>query len=454
MTLWILALAVLGLFAALGLALGAVRNLAFFIGTIVAGLVAIPLGSALTGLIKMAGLKNPLWIYLLPPGIAYLLVILVFLGVGFALQFKLAMIYKYKRDDVANQQWLRMDRHVGASIGLLTGVVIFFAISKLIYAGGYLTAQVTTEEGNNPAWIKFMSAARHDMRAVGFDRAMASLDKTPRAFYLGADILGLIYHNPVVQGRLSNYPFFLSLGQRPEFQEMGADKEYNDLIFGKASISAIIDHTRTQGILGNAEILNAIMGVDLKDLRTYLETGKSPKYDEEKLLGFWVLDKEAVVFNVRKTKLDIKPAELMKLRKTIDAMPEVTLLATLDNKTYAKSIGGTPVPTETTVVVPAAPTMTQPNDPRVTSRYGPLARNAPPRPAPTTVVVVTPPPPPIAQLSGEGTWKTSTNTSMGDYVLTIPDTKGTNLTFIGKVVENELFVSMPNRPTLIFYKSE
>lgn len=453
MTLWILALGVLGLFTALGFAMGAVRNLTFFVGTIVAGLVATPLGYALTGLLKYAGLKNPLWIYLLPSGVAYLIVLFVFLLIGFGLQFKVQMFFKYKRDDVSNQQWLRMDRHVGASVGLITGVVIFFAISKLIYAGGYLTAQVSTEGGTNAAWITFMSSARRDMRETGFDRVIAPLDKTPAAFYQGADILGLLYHNPALQGRLSNYPYFLSLGQRAEFQEMEADKEYNDLIFGKASVNAIIEHPRTQGILGNAEILNEIIGVDLKDLRTFLETGKSPKYAEEQLIGFWTLDKEAVLLHMRKSKPDIKSVELGNLRRMIETMPNITLVATLNNKTHVKSSGGATAGAATTVVVQAPP-VTQPEDNRVTSRYGPLARgNRQQTPPPTTVVVKPPPAPPIAQLTGDGEWKKSE--TLGEFKLELPNSTGAKLTFTGKVKEDELFITEnTTSQLLIFYKTE
>ena len=452
MTLWILALGVLGLFAAVGFALGAVRNLTFFLGAIVAGLVATPLGGALTGLIKSAGLKNPLWIYLVPSGIAYVLVLILFLALGFGLHFKIMMFYKYKRDDVSNQQWLRMDRRVGTSVGLLTGVIIFFAISKLIYTGGYLTAQVSTEDGNNPAWINFMSSARRDIHETGFDRVLAALDKTPAAFYQGSDILGLLYHNPVLQGRLSNYPYFLSLGQRTEFQEMGADKEYNDLIFGKASVKAIIEHPRTQGILGNAEILNEIIGVDLKDLRTFLETGKSPKYADEQLLGFWSLDKEAVLVHMRKTKPDIKSVELASLRKTIDTMPNITLLATLNNKTHVKSSGGAPPPTAPTVVVQVPP-VSQQGDTRVTSRYGPLARGQQRTPPPTTIVVAAPPTPPITQLAGDGEWKRIEASE--EYQLVLPNSLGTNLTWSGRVKDNELFITETNKSQLlIFYKTE
>jgi hypothetical protein len=80
------------------------------------------------------------------------------------------------------------------------------------------------------------------MAATGLDRAVAALDKTPKAVYDAADVVGLIYHNPALQSRLANYPDFLVIGQRDDFQEVSKDKDYNNLIFGKASFGDIVNH--------------------------------------------------------------------------------------------------------------------------------------------------------------------------------------------------------------------
>ena len=93
------------------------------------------------------------------------------------------------------------------------------------------------------------------MHATGLDRSLAALDKTSSRFYDAADVIGLIYHNPALQGRLANYPYFLSLGQNSELQEIGGDKEYMDLLVGKASFGAIVNHADTKRILANQEIM-------------------------------------------------------------------------------------------------------------------------------------------------------------------------------------------------------
>jgi hypothetical protein len=133
-------------------------------------------------------------------------------------------------------------------------------------------------------------------------------------------------------------------------------------------------------------------------------------------------------------------------------MPNITLLATLNNKTHVKSSGGAPPPTATTVVVQVPP-VSQQRDTRVTSRYGPLARGQQRTPPPTTIVVAAPPTPPITQLAGDGEWKRIEASE--EYQLVLPNSLGTNLTWSGRVKDNELFITETNKSQLlIFYKTQ
>src|SRR3954462_10568533 len=269
MSIWILAIVLCAIFGAIGFFSGAIRTALLWLGVIIASIITGAIAPKLIGLMPKVGIHHPLWIEFTPYIIVFGLLALVVYAVGFGVHHKVALVYKYQRDDYSRAKWEVMNKNVGLALGLLIAVMMFCLGARIAYVGGYLTAQVA-EEKNNPFWINFLTSAREDMHSTGLDKALAALDKTSNRFYDAADVIGLIYHNPALQGRLANYPYFLSLSQNSDLQEIGADKEYNDLIFGKAAFGAIINHADTKRILANQEILDQLKGVDLKDLKTYL----------------------------------------------------------------------------------------------------------------------------------------------------------------------------------------
>src|SRR5262245_58957577 len=209
MSLWILAIGLLAVFAGIGFAKGAIRMAISFVGLIIGILVAVPFGRALKPLMGTIGVVNPVWVTIVPRIIAFVLVYLIVMGLSFFVHHKIYLRYKYKHDDVERIRWEMMNRHVGAAIGLLTGAVLFLAVSGAIYAAGYLTVHISAED-NNPGWIKFINSVRHDMADSGFDKAAAKFQPAPKIYFDAADVLGLLYHNPLLQNRLSKYPYFLA----------------------------------------------------------------------------------------------------------------------------------------------------------------------------------------------------------------------------------------------------
>jgi hypothetical protein len=435
MSIWILAIVLCAIFGAIGFFSGAIRTALLWFGVVVSCFLTGMIAPKLVALMPKVGVKHPLWIELTPYIIVFSLLALVVYGIGFAVHHKVAMIYKYQRDDYSRAKWETMNKHLGISVGLLIAVMMFFVVAHVAYAGGYLTAQVA-EDKNNPFWINFLTNAREDMHSVGLDRSMAALDKTSSRFYDTADVIGLIYHNPVLQGRLANYPYFLSLGQNSELQEIGGDKEYNDLLFGKASFGAIINHANTKRILANKEIVDQVKAVDLKDLKTYLETGKSPKYDDERILGRWILDKDAVLTQVRKAAPEMKANDLLALRKAVATLPDITLINTLDNKVIVKSEGGGAPAAAAAAPAPAQPAPQNPAD-RYARMRGAQAP-AQPRPAAPKPAAVEAAPPPVLQISGEGEWK---SVGTGDYEVTVTDAGGKQQKLAGVIHEDELTLS-------------
>jgi hypothetical protein len=344
-------------------------------------------------------------------------------------------------------KWERMNHHVGVSVGVVVALIIFFALSKVAYAGGYMTAQINDDStaGSNPPWVKFLTTARRDMQATGLDKSVAALDKTPAEFYEISDIIGLIYHNPKSQTPLANYPYFLSLGQRPEFQELASDKEYKELLFTKPAFGTIINHPNTQRLIGNADLVNQLKGVDLKDLEKYLKTGKS-KYDEEPILGRWILEKDAVLTFIRKTQPDLRGDQLIALKRGVDMLPPITLVNTIDNKVFVKAEGEAPAE-----AAPAETTPAPAPDPNA-DRYRQRGPNRQPATRPTA-------PPPAAaaaptlqvlKIAGEGEWKQG---ATGNYELTINDAAGKPQTLIAQIQDDELTLSKGGM-ALVFYKAQ
>ena len=433
---WILAIVLLVVFAALGFGQGAIRSAISLVGMIVALFLAVPLGGMLRPLISTVGVTNPVWVAVVPPIIAFLLVYLVIAGLSFFVHHKVYLMYKYKRDDVDRMRWERVNRHAGAALGVLTGAIFFLAVSGVIYAAGYLTVQLSAD--NNPASIRFINSVREDMAESGFDKAAAKFQPASPMYYETADVLGLLYHNPLLQSRLATYPEMLSLGQRTEFQEMGNDKEYNDLIFGKAPVTDIIDHARTQAILGNQEIMNQLRAVDRRDLQEYLRTGKSPKYEDQEILGIWNLDKSAVLTFLRKSNPDIKARELRLLKQGLESVPPISLVATPENKVFVRG-GGEAAPETPAAEAPvdqAAATMEE--------RYRPLAPTPAPTPPPQVAEAVASP---VPNLSGEGTWAEEA----GQYIVSLTDPLGREVKGTAKIRADELVLSVAGA-NLVFVK--
>src|SRR5205807_9174390 len=147
-----------------------------------------------------------------------------------------------------------------------------------------------------------------------------SVDGNSEAFYDAADLAGLVYNNPLLEARLSRYPSFLALGERPEFQDLANDTEFSNMRQRQEPIMNIIDYPKVQAILKNSDTLKAIWQSilpDLKDLRAFLETGRSAKYDDQKILGRWNFDVNAALAMIRRLKPNVIPTEMQKIKRAV-----------------------------------------------------------------------------------------------------------------------------------------
>lgn len=477
MSLWIVAIVLILLLGAIGFFCGAVRMTVWFVGLLLGLAVSIPLGPAIRGLVSLVGVKNPIWLDVIPPVVVFALFNLVFFGLSFLVHHKLKQKFLFTRDDVFRIRFDRFNRHVGAFTGVVMATVFFFTLSSAAYVFGYLAVQITHFEGGSSGSLAALGKVtrvatpkkgkglvrlvflllgnsdpaklRLDLASTKMDRAAGALAPKVGRFYDIADTLGLLYHNRELKERMLRYPPLIPMAHRDDIVELMADEEYVNFAMGGGEFMELIDHPRTQQIYTNGELLETLSKLDLKDFQTYLRTGKSPKYSENELLGEWMLDKEALITYLRKTLPDIKPRQLISLKHALSVMPRTTLSASPDNRVFFK----VHVPVEAAPQVdengfPITPeSAPPPEDPY--ARY----RNAPPTAQPAPVA-----PPPrsegpgglrIPQLSGEGTW----SESFGTYEMVFNDPSGKPVKASARIKDGELIVSA-NGQSLVFLKEE
>ena len=449
MLIWLIVILVLGVLGITGYYKGAIRSLVSLVGLFLAMFLSLPLSPGLRPLLPKVGLTNPIWTWLLPPAVVFLLFVLVFAGVGFFLHYKLVLYFKYRTDDYVRLAWERLNRRLGLCVGLVGGAIYIVVVGLVIYIFGYPAVQVTSDD--SPAAMRFLSKARMELHEAGLDRTLAAIDPMPEYYYLASDVLGLVYNNHPVWERAATYPAFLSLGDRPELQDIATDVELQGMLQTKAPVMTIVNHPKIRTVINNAEIMQELRQTDLKDLYQYLKTGKSAKYDEVKILGRWRLDTAATLTLERKKNPDISPAEMKKLRMLVMVFLEkVSFMATPANQAFVKmdlseeakkiieaaKAAAAPKPTEDG----AAPGATL--DPRMAARYGLRPRQAAPTPAPAPAAAAPALPVPNVDLASQGTWERDGE----KYKLKLKDEKGKDQSAEATADDERLIVMLQGHP--------
>lgn len=413
MYVWLLAALVVGFFAVLGFGTGAIRAGISMVGAFIALAVAGPLGKLAAPIFSKMGVEHPLWLMVLPVLVTFGLVWLVFFGLGFAAHHPVELHFKYREDDHTRKGFETMNKALGLFLGLLTGTVLFFSVGRLIYSGGYLTTQTSSE--NEPGVLGYANKIRQDMSGSGWDRTFGAVDRTPPNFFKISDLLGILYHNPLVHGRASSYPPFLRLSERQEFKDIGTDQDLLKELTQGGSFMTISGNPKVQVLLKNEELIKELLTTDLDDFRKYLETGKSPKYDDERILGRWRLDPVATLNAAKRSRQTITAPEILLLRNVLtNALAGTILTAYVDGKLVVES-PAPPAPVAAATDPAAEPAATAPGgiNPMLAQRYGmPPGFRGPGAPARARAPAPVVKPVPVAsnpfaklQLSSEGTWK-------------------------------------------------
>jgi hypothetical protein len=347
-----------------GYSLGVIRTGFSLIGLLVASLLAWPMGHFFDSPLGLTGLKNPIIIWLLGPVVVFCIILIVFKVIGMIVHRKVDVYYKYKAGDLKMGLWTRLSARLGLFAGLANAAVYLILICTVIYMFSYTTYQMAN--GPEAPWlVKLLNTAGKNLEETGMNKVAAAIDPLPEKYYQTVDIIGLIYHNDLLEGRLSRYPAFLAMGEKPEFQDIAKDKQFTEMRQRQAPISEILDYPKAQNIVNNPDMLKEIWGIvapNLVDIKEYLLTGKSAKYDEP-ILGRWVFNLGRAIFQFKQNNPNIRSAEMKLARGEMSLIySKTTLIAATapDKQAFLNNIGKirvTPAPKGPANKPPAPPTI-------------------------------------------------------------------------------------------------
>jgi hypothetical protein len=341
MTIWILALVLLAACIALGHKLGAINAAFTFVGIVLAGLLAAPLGGLFKHLLAHAGIHNETMAWAIGPIVAFCVVLGLFKAAGFFVHRKVEVFYKYKAGDLRLALWERLNARLGACIGTLNGTAYLVLVSFVIYNFSYWTVQVAPSD-NETRTTRFINHLGEDLQSTGLDKAGHSLVVMPENFYKVADLAGLICQNPQLSDRLARYPGFISLVESDPFQQLAQDNDLTAAWNAHAPMGQLLNDPQIKTLMQNNQLLDTVWATvqtNLDDLIAYLKTGKSAKYDGEAILGRWDFDVNTSVAMLRQAQPNIPSKEMREIRALwTHGFEDTTFVAAGDGQAFLKNL--------------------------------------------------------------------------------------------------------------------
>ena len=123
---------------------------------------------------------------------------------------------------------------------------------------------------------------------------------------------------------------------------MANDTQFTELLLRRAPIMEVLDHPKAQAIIQNPDMLKLIWATvvpDIKDLPIYLETGKSPKYGQEKILGRWNFNVNVTMSLFRRAKPNISSKEMQSWKRwMLAAFAKTSFVAMTDHQAILKNL--------------------------------------------------------------------------------------------------------------------
>lgn len=341
MTIWILALCLLAAGAGLGLRQGAIRTAFSFVGIVIAASCAGLLGNLLKPLLPHIGIQNPTLIWLLAPVEAFVIILIIFKIAAYFVHRKVNLYYKYQAGDLRLALWERLNSRLGLCVGLLNGTAYLVLLSFVIYNFSYWTVQIAPS-GNEARTTRVINQLGHDLESTGLAGAARSFAPLPDTYYKVADLAGLVCQNPQLSGRLASYPPLLSIAQRDDMQQLAQDNDLTGAWKQGAPMGQILNNPKVKALLQDRDLTDTIwdtVRANLDDLPVYLKTGKSPKYDAEKILGQWDFNVNVSIGMLLVIRPNIKSTEIKAIRASwSDAYAQTVLIAAADHQAYLKNM--------------------------------------------------------------------------------------------------------------------
>lgn len=343
---WFLALLLLASVAALGYRQGAIKVACSTIGILIGAMLAVPLGGLLKPLLGILGMKNPLMQYLLAPVIVFFVISILFKVAAAQIHHKIDVYYKYRAGDLRLALWERLNHRLGGCLGLLNGAIYLVLLSIYAFSLSYGTYQLASSD-EDPRWMRLLNSIGKGMQNTGFHKVARALDGRTQ-WYQAADLAGVIFQNSLTEARLSRYPALLGLSERGEFKDLGSDKEFSELRLARKPFMEIWNHSKVVAIRENPDLARTIwttVAPDLTDLRQYLDTGVSSKYDKQPILGRWTLDPNQTLLNMRRAKPRMTSREAAHLKRWLTtAFGSTSMVAMTDNNVLLKNLPQVRVP--------------------------------------------------------------------------------------------------------------
>lgn len=340
MVLWVICIAIVIGVAITGSKRGGIRAAFTFLGLLLGGMLGMVLGGVFANLLEMTGLKHPGWSMGLGPIVAFLLGLAGCKIAGAAIHKKIEVFYKYDAPEPARISWERLNNRLGLALGVANGTLYAFLLCGAIYLASYLTTQASAPDKETPG-IRIINQLGQDVQKTGVYKSVAPFLPASQAYFDSADVLGLLYHNPLLESRLAHYAGVANLADEPEFQEIANDMAFHETWATQPTFRQFFGHPRIRAVLENPNLFDRLKRTvipDLRDLKEYLVTGQSIKY-AERILGRWDFNFPATMSAARR-KPNATTAELARLRRVLStSMEKGTLSATLDKRVNIKGKG-------------------------------------------------------------------------------------------------------------------
>ena len=341
MTIWILAVLIIASAALAGWRVGAIRASIALVGNLVAALLAVPGGKIFQPLLPHLGASNPVLAWTLAPIVGFAVISIAFKIGAQTVHKKAEVFYKYNAGELRLALWERVNTRLGICLGLLNGAIYFVLTTFFIFNLSYWTTQVGAAP-NQPLVIRTVNALGADLQATGLSRTGAAVGTLPVNYYKLGDLAGFLMQNPQTATRLALYPGLVSLWERTEMQPLVTDSTLTNALAGGASLNDVLNTPSVQDFLKNKALsqeVENLLETNYNDLLTYLNTGKSPKYAGEKIVGRWEFNPAVTVAWLRQSRPKMPASEMRAIRAWMtQAYSTTRVIVAGDNKIFVKNL--------------------------------------------------------------------------------------------------------------------